>query len=63
MLDNASVRHTSSPVIASHSQVHTELLTYSKLTKWLKGCETIRFGEVMEVSWCSEYIILLSLQS
>lgn len=50
MLENANVRHTSEPSIASHTQLHTELLTYSNLTRWLKECEPIRFGEVMEVS-------------
>lgn len=50
MLENAQVRHTSGPSIASHSQLHTELLTYSTLTKWLKDCEPLRFSEVMEVS-------------
>ena len=44
------MRHTSGPSIASHSQLHTDLLTYSTLTKWLKECEAFRFSEVMEVS-------------
>ena len=50
MLENAQVRHTSGPSIATHSQLHTELLTYSNLPKWLKECEPFRFSEVMEVS-------------
>lgn len=50
MLDNAQIRHTSGPSITSHSQLHTDLLSYSGLTRWLKECEPIRFSEVMEVT-------------
>ena len=60
MLENAQVRHTSGPSIASHSQLHTELLTYSTLTKWLKDSEPLRFSEVMEVSqFCSTPLSLM----
>ena len=58
MLENTQVRHTSGPSITSHSQLHTDLLNYSSLTKWLKECEPVRFSEVMEViligchAWC-----------
>ena len=49
MVENAQVRHTSGPAIATHSALHTDLLTFSGLTRWLKECEPSRFGEVMEV--------------
>lgn len=49
MVENAQISHTSGPFIASHSQLHTQLLAYSNLTRWLKDCETVRFGEVMQV--------------
>ncbi|XP_064407161.1 exocyst complex component 1-like [Halichondria panicea] len=48
MLDNAHVRHTVGPSITSHSQVHSDLLGYSKLMCWLKECEPVRFSEVLE---------------
>ena len=50
MTESIHVRHASSPTLASHSQVHTDLLVYSDLTKWLKECQPEIFSEVMDVS-------------
>ena len=49
MLDAVQVRHVSVPSISSHNAVHTDLLPYSALVKWLRDCETQRFSDVMEV--------------
>lgn len=39
----------SSPTLESHSRVHTALLVYGELTKWLKDCQPEVFCEVMDV--------------
>jgi len=49
ILDAVQVRHVSVPSISSHNAVHTDLLPYSALVKWLRDCETQRFSDVMEV--------------
>ena len=50
MIESAHVRHGSSPTLASHSQIHNELLKYSELTRWLKECQPQVFSDVMDVS-------------
>ena len=52
MLDAVQVRHVSVPSISSHNAVHTDLLPYSALVKWLRDCEPLRFSDVMEVCVC-----------
>ena len=49
MLDAIQVRHVSIPSISSHTAVHTDLLPYSALVKWLREQEPLRFSDVMEV--------------
>ena len=49
MLDAIQVRHVSIPSISSHTAVHTDLLPYSALVKWLRDSEPLRFSDVMEV--------------
>ena len=50
MTESVHIRHASSPTLASHSAVHTDLLVYRELTKWLKECQPEIFSEVMDVS-------------
>ena len=55
MSENMQVKHGSSPSLVSHSVIHSDLLMYQELTKWLKDCQTDIFAELKEVSALYRY--------